>query len=168
MQCNPLLVQLDWCFTSIIWTSAFPNNLLVPLAKTTSDHIPCVARIGSSIPKADIFCFENFWMELPGFLEVVSNAWNKEVRTISSVARIVAKLKNDRYDLKKWSKSTSNLNCSITNCNEVILVIDKLEEQISLFIQEKNLRSILKTQIDRLLKYKNNYWRQRYTKRWYP
>jgi hypothetical protein len=79
---------------------------------------------------------------------------------------VVAKFKNVRYDLKKWSKSsTSNLNRLITNCNEVILVIDKLEEQRSLFIQKNNLRSINKTQIDMLLKYKNSYWRQRYTER---
>jgi hypothetical protein len=93
-------------------------------------------------------------MELPGFSEVVSNVWNREVRTVSCAARIVAKFKNVRYDLKKWSKSTSNLNRLTTNCNEVILVIDKLEEQRSLFLQEENLRSIIKTQIDRLLKYK--------------
>jgi hypothetical protein len=134
MQSDPLLVQLDWCFTSISWTAAFSNTLLVPLAKTTSDHIPCVAHIGSSIPKANIFGFENYWMELAGFTEVVSNAWNKEIRTVSSAARIVAKFKNVRYALKKWSKSTSNLNRLITNCNEVILVIDKLEEQRSLFL----------------------------------
>jgi hypothetical protein len=93
-------------------------------------------------------------MELPGFSEVVSNVWNREVRTVSCAARIVTKFKNVRYDLKKWSKSTSNLNRLTTNCNEVILIIDKLEEQRSLFLQEKNLRSIIKTQIDRLLKYK--------------
>jgi uncharacterized membrane-anchored protein YjiN (DUF445 family) len=105
-------------------------------------------------------------MGLPGFTEVVSNAWNREVKTVSSATRIDAKFKNVRYALKKWSKSTSNLNHLITNCNEVTLVIDKLEEQRSLFLQEKNLRSIIKTQIDRLLKYKNSYWRQSYTERW--
>jgi hypothetical protein len=36
----------------------------------------------------------------------------------------------------------------ITNCNEVILVIDKLEEQRYMF---KNSRTIIKKQIERLL-----------------
>lgn len=159
MQFDPLLVQLDWCFTSISCTTALPNTLLVPLVKTTSDHVPCVAHIGSSTPKANIFRFENYWMELPGFTEVVLNAWNKETRTASSATKIVAKFKNVRYALKKWSKSTSNLNHLISNWNEVILVIDKLEEQRYLFLQKKNLRSIIKTQIDMLLKHKNSYWR---------
>lgn len=55
MQFDPLLVQLDWCFTSVNWTTNFPNTLLIPLAKTTSDHIPYVAQIGTSIPKACTF-----------------------------------------------------------------------------------------------------------------
>jgi hypothetical protein len=129
---------------------------LIPLAKTTSDHIPCVAQIGTSIPKINIFCFENFWIELPGLLEVISNAWNKEIRISSSAARIVAKFKNVRYDLKKWSKTSSNLNCLIMNCKNVILVIDKLEKQRALFLQEK-MRTIIKTQTARLLKSKNSY-----------
>jgi hypothetical protein len=111
--------------------------LLIPLAKTTSDHIPCVPQIGTSIPKINIFCFENLWIKLPGLLEVISNAWNKEIGVSSSAARIVAKFKNVRYDLKKWSKTSSNLNRLIMNCKNVILVIDKLEKQRALFLQKK-------------------------------
>lgn len=58
MQFDPLLVQLDWCFTSVNWTTNFPNTLLIPLAKTTSNHIPYVAQIGTSIPKA---CKRGVW-----------------------------------------------------------------------------------------------------------
>jgi hypothetical protein len=72
--------------------------------------------------------FDHYWMELPGFTEVVSNAWNKGIRIVSSAARIVSKFKSVRYTLKNWSKSTSSLNRLITNYNEVILVVDKLEE----------------------------------------
>lgn len=64
-------------------------------------------------------------MDHPRFLDVVSNAWNKHVVAASSAARMVAKFKNLIYDLKK-SKSISNLKSLIKNCNEVILVLDKL------------------------------------------
>jgi hypothetical protein len=40
-------------------------------------------------------------MDHPRFLDVVSNAWNKHVVAASSAARMVAKFKNLRYDLKK-------------------------------------------------------------------
>jgi len=44
--------------------------------------------------------------------------------------------------------------------------MDKLEEQRPLFIQERNFRDILKKHIMKLLKFKQEYWRKRYTVRW--
>ena len=38
MQAEPLLVQLDWFFTSAAWTIKFPNTLVNPLARPTSDR----------------------------------------------------------------------------------------------------------------------------------
>lgn len=60
MQQESLLEQLDWCFTSVIWTSVYPNTLMYPMSRVTSDHTPCVVQIGTSVPKAQIFRFENF------------------------------------------------------------------------------------------------------------
>ena len=60
MQQDPLLKQLDWFFTSVNWTLPFQNTLVLPLARITSDHIPCKVVIGTSIPKINIFRFENF------------------------------------------------------------------------------------------------------------
>jgi hypothetical protein len=76
MQADPLLVQLDWFFTSTAWTLKFPNTMVKPLARPTSDHTPCVISIGSSIPKAKVFRFETFWTRLPGFMDVVKNIWD--------------------------------------------------------------------------------------------
>ena len=77
MQKNPLLEQLDWFFTSINWTTHYPNTMVQPLARITSDHIPCKISIGTSIPRSNIFRFENFWPLLPGFFETVTSCWQK-------------------------------------------------------------------------------------------
>ena len=71
MQDNPLLEQLDWFFTSVNWTIDFPSTEVLPLAKITSNHIPCRISIGTRIPKANIFRLENYWMEQHDFLQVV-------------------------------------------------------------------------------------------------
>jgi endonuclease/exonuclease/phosphatase family metal-dependent hydrolase len=71
MQQDPLLEQLDWCFTSVNWILDYPNTLLSPLTRPISNHIPCVATIGTSMPKAQIFWFENHWLDQPGFMEIV-------------------------------------------------------------------------------------------------
>jgi hypothetical protein len=67
----PLLEQLDWFFTSSNWVSDYPNSLVLPLARTSSDHVPSVVNIDTNIPKARIFRFDYYWVDLPGFRECV-------------------------------------------------------------------------------------------------
>ena len=60
MQDDPLLVKLDWIFTSGNWTNCFPNTVVSPLSKLSSDHIPIKIQIGTYIPKSKIFRFEEY------------------------------------------------------------------------------------------------------------
>jgi hypothetical protein len=109
MQQNPLLEQIDWCFTSTNWISDYPNTLLIPLSRPTSDHTPCMVQIQTSIPKTQIFRFENFWIDQPDFLNVVQAAWNTDVRASNSATRLSAKLKHLRRVLRRWAKGLSRL-----------------------------------------------------------
>jgi hypothetical protein len=119
MQQDPLLVQLDWFFTSTSWTLQFPNTIVNPLAKPVSDHIPCVIDIGTKIPKASIFRFENFWVRQPGFMDIVKNIWDTNV----CAKVITSKLNFFRKALKKWNGNLSNMDIMIANCNKIILTI---------------------------------------------
>lgn len=101
MQQDPLLEQIDWFFTSLNWTSTYPNTVVLPQGKPISDHIPCTVQIESTIPASKVFCFESFWIQHQGFMETVQNSWNKPCFAASSAARICRKFKNLRYDLKK-------------------------------------------------------------------
>lgn len=76
MQESPLLEQLDWFFTSTDWITNYPNTLVKPLSKYILDHTPCVVNIQTSIPRAQIFWFDNFWTEHSDFFAVVDFAWN--------------------------------------------------------------------------------------------
>jgi hypothetical protein len=99
MQTDPVLVQLDWFFTSTAWTLQFPHTMVKPLARPTSDHVPCVVSIGTSIPKAQVFRFENHWVRLPGFLDVVKTIW--DINCPGDAAKCLsAKLKLLRQGLK--------------------------------------------------------------------
>jgi exonuclease III len=119
MLADPLLVQLDWFFTSNAWTLKFPNTMVKPLSRPTSDHTPCVVSIGSSIPKAKVFRFETYWTRLPGFLDVVRNIW--DINCPGDGAKCLsAKLKILRKGLRKWSARFQVLDALIKNCNSVI------------------------------------------------
>jgi hypothetical protein len=147
MQEQPLLEQLDWCFTSANWILDYPNTLMFPLARTTSDHTPCVVQIRTSIPKAQIFRFENFWVDQPGFTEVVQMVWNSKVRANNSASRVSAKFKLLRRVLKRWAKGLSQIKNQIQECNLVVSIMDKLEENRPLYLQERNFRVIIKKHV---------------------
>jgi len=104
MQMDPLLEQLDWFFMSINWTLDFPNTKVLPLAKITSDHIPCKVVISTKIPKASLFRFENFQAEQDDFLDTVSDCWNSISAMTDSARNISAKFKALRARLKDWSR----------------------------------------------------------------
>jgi hypothetical protein len=140
MQASRLLEQLDWCFSSLTWTSHYLNTLLIPLAKTVSDHIPCKVQIGTKIPKAHSFRFEIFWINQPGFMELVQATWSTSVRAKGSASIIAAKFKNIRRVLKRWSKDISKLANVIKESNGVLAVLDKLEERSS-FYPRKQLQN---------------------------
>jgi hypothetical protein len=50
--------------------------MVIPLAKPTSDHVPCIVSIDTVIPRAHIFRFDFFWVEQPSFMDCVSTAWD--------------------------------------------------------------------------------------------
>lgn len=121
------------------------------MVKITSDHIPCKIGISTSILKANLFHFENFWAEQEDFLKMVFEGWNV-LRAPNDAARnISAKFKALRAKLKVWSKHLSNLWLLISNCNQVICFIDALEDRWGLFNPEANLKSAVKRQLSGLV-----------------
>jgi len=164
MQADPLLEQLDWFFTSVNWTADFPNTLVTPLARPTSDHVPCKISIGTKIPRANVFRFENYWTSHKGFLDTVKSSWVKPVAGQNNFVSVIStKFKRLRYDLKQWSKSLSKIRMLIDSCNRVIKYLDTIEEFRALFNPEWNLRSLVKQKLSSLLMQQTQYWKQRNT-----
>jgi hypothetical protein len=154
MQDNPLLERIDWIFTSAEWTSKYPDTMAIPLAKLSSDHIPIQIKIGSNIPVARIFRFEEFWTDFEDFNNTVVSNWHNKGVYKNSAQDITAKFKNLRHGLKKWSKSLSQLNKLIENCCYLVAVFDGLEDQRALSVIERNFRAALKKHTLNLLEAK--------------
>jgi hypothetical protein len=95
--------------------------MVLPLAKTTSDHLPCKIQIVTNIPKANIFRFENYWLSHPSCFELIKIAWSTPtIGTLDSARNISAKLKLLRRMLKLWARNLSNLSNLIGNYNMTI------------------------------------------------
>lgn len=109
MQFDPLLVKLDWVFTSTPRGLSYPATNIQTLSRSFSDHIPYVINIGTKIPKSVIFRFENHWTEHEDFLKVIDLHWNNTPFYANSARNLCQKLKHVRQGLKVWSKNFSNL-----------------------------------------------------------
>jgi hypothetical protein len=120
---------------------------VLPLEKITSNHILCSVVISTSIPKANIFLFENYWVEQGDFLETVMDCWHSTLGQTDAAKNITAKFKALKAALKVWSRNLSNLRLLISHCNNVINFHDTLEDRRSLFNPETNLRNIIKKQL---------------------
>lgn len=110
------------------------------LSKPISDHAPYVIQIGTYFPKAHIFRFENFWMQMSDFLSTVELHWNSTVFFSNAVKTLAEKFKQAKSGLKAWSKNISQLNKKINNCSWVIVMLDALEDQRILSRIESNFR----------------------------
>ena len=163
MQTIPLLEKIDWFFTSVSWTSDHPNTVVMPLARTASDHVPCVVTVATSILKDQVIRFENSCVNLPGFLDCVTNIWNKPTRKCSATSSISAKFKALHYALKRWHVSLSKVKTLIIYCNKVILHFDGLEELRALTWPKLNFRKIVKLHLEEILRLQFIYWKQQCT-----
>jgi hypothetical protein len=102
--------------------------MVLPLAKTTSDHLPCKIQIGINIPKANIFRFENYWLSHSSCFELIKNAWSTPtIGTLDSARTISAMFKLLRRMLKLWARNLSNLSNLIANCNMTITFLISLK-----------------------------------------
>lgn len=154
---NPLLVKLDWFFTSASWMTSFPDSCALPLARPISNHLPCMIKIGTAIPKAKVFRFENYWLQHSSFKEVVQNAWKIPVGNLDGAKNLNAKFKNLRRALKQWARGLSCLKSQIAAFNEVIFLLDLFEEFRDLGEFEWNYRALLNEQLIMLLRNQTNY-----------
>lgn len=152
MQRSPLLEKLDWFFTSASWMTSFPDTVAMPLSRPISDHLPCVLKIGTAIPKAKVFRFENYWLKYSNFNDVVTTDWNIPVGNLDAAKILNAKFKNLRSAFILSARNLSCLKEKISAINEMIFLLDLFEEFRDLGDFEWNCRQILKEHLLILLK----------------
>jgi hypothetical protein len=153
----PLLeeqVKAVYPYRSIVFENTVPRTVFlyhVPYVSETwllrsrpiSDHVPFMINIGTKIPKASSFKFENHWAEHKVFLKIVELHWNNAPYFANAATCLSQRLKQVRMGLKNWSKNFSNIN-RLHNSIWVLLLLDGLEEQRNLSNLERTLRKLVK------------------------
>lgn len=100
MQSPPLLEKLDWVFTNSSWTITFPETICSALVREVSDHTPLLITISTSIPRASIFRFKNFWLMRDDFQQILVDNWQAPSYLFDRAKILTRKCKNLRGGFK--------------------------------------------------------------------
>ncbi|PVH38655.1 hypothetical protein PAHAL_5G318200 [Panicum hallii] len=139
-------------FTSQSWTNNFPGTFVSPLTMETSDHLPCLISVNTSIHKGRVFIFENYLMEHDHFMDIVQHGWSLPTYQMDADKHITAKFKNLRRVIKAWQAHLSSLKANIANVKLILSFLGILEEFRDVSFMEWNFKSLLEQKLLFLLR----------------
>lgn len=160
----PTLSRIDRAFINQAWNLSHPNTSLSSLPRTTSDHVPLKISISTSIPKTQVFRFDNHLLCSPNFLPTILWAWVGQLPThhpTDAAGNLVANLKKSRFATKNWIKAHKLTNDNISDCSLLIDFLDSIEEARPLSTAEFTLRDLVQDKLADLHRCKAIYWKQR-------
>ena len=79
-QDSPTLTRIDRLLCTPDWELTFPTCFLHSLPSLMSDHAPLLLQGEILHYKNPSFCFENFWVNVDGFSELVEHIWNRPIQ----------------------------------------------------------------------------------------
>ncbi|RVW19879.1 hypothetical protein CK203_110843 [Vitis vinifera] len=101
---NQSWARLDRFLVSPSWLDQFSGVIQRRLPRPVSDHFPILLEGGGLRRGPSPFRFENMWLKVEGFLDLIRNWWKEiEVRGTASY-RLAAKMKELKQKLKAWNR----------------------------------------------------------------
>ena len=144
-QDNPTFTRIDRMFGTPEWHLRFPNIDLQPLPTMGSDHCPLFLTGDIAKQSYKGFRFESFWVNMPGFKEVIEDTWTQPVNTQDAILRMHVKLIRTAKALKLWRRQNlGNLQLRLEIVKEILKLLDGAQEQRVLTPEELEFRRFLK------------------------
>jgi hypothetical protein len=76
---QPILATIDKFLCNNSFEQKYPLAFVTSKSRAGSDHVPLVINFGVDEPrKPSVFKFEKWWLNHPGFKDVVYKAWKTE------------------------------------------------------------------------------------------
>jgi hypothetical protein len=97
----PTLVRLDRVFVTVDWEELQSSCSLCCLATVVADHCPLILDCSPQPVGRKRFQFEQFWLKLNGFKEVVDTASGEIDGDLDPFRRLVSKLKRTARQLMR-------------------------------------------------------------------
>jgi hypothetical protein len=148
------------------WSQTFPNNLQVALASSLSDYSPILCTSLTKFPLPNTFRFENFWLKLPDFIDLVRQTWALQP-TAQTTTELHIKLIKMRQVIRVWKRErVGNLTTQKKACNEILQCLDRTWESRQLTTLEKLTKQLVSKRLEVIIHLEEELWRQRAKRTW--
>ncbi|RVW27502.1 Transposon TX1 uncharacterized 149 kDa protein [Vitis vinifera] len=158
---NQTWARLDRFLVSPSWLDQFSGVIQRRLPRPVSDHFPILLEGGGLRRGPSPFRFENMWLKVEGFLDLIRNWWREiEVRGTASY-RLAAKMKELKQKLKAWNREVfGNLKGNKSAALQQVDYWDRVESERRLSLKETELKKEAKESYKKWVLLEESHWRQ--------
>lgn len=151
---------------SLEWNTSYPNSIQQALPNTSSDHCPILYTAKTGFRVSKFFRFENFWLRLPQFKEMVTQKWESSP-TATDPTKLDKKFKELQSEIKAWVQDrVGAIKTQITVCRQYLGWMDKAKECRPQTQLEKFITCLVKKRFTDLSTMEEDLWRQRARTNW--
>eukprot|EP00261_Vitis_vinifera_P033865 XP_019075108.1 PREDICTED: uncharacterized protein LOC109122518 [Vitis vinifera] len=158
---NQAWARLDRFLVTQGWLEHFNEVVQCRLPRPTSDHFPIVLMGGGIRRGPSSFRFENMWLKVDGFSDLLRGWWQEiEVRGRASV-RLATKMKVLKQKIKVWNREVfGRLEVNKNSALQQVEFWDGVERERSLSEGETELKKEAKESFKKWVLLEETHWRQ--------
>ena len=159
--------RLDRFLISDQWEDHFSTITQSALPRLVSDHNPIVLEVGGFSSGKSPFRFENMWLKIDGFKDLVRSWWNGYSVEGYSSHCIAEKLKALKKDLKKWNKEVvGNVSFNRAEAYSRLQRWEAKENEISLTPEDVEAKNLALEDYKKWALLEETSWRQKSREIW--
>ena len=141
------MVKLDRILINGDFEELLPDCMLHALSSEISDHCPLLLNCEIAFWQVRCFRFQNHWIKLEGFEEVVCAAWQGGPTAGAPVGQFAGRLQATATAVQHWqTKFCNNIKLKAAITSEIIVQLDRAMDQRPLTADERQFRANMKMQ----------------------